>query len=240
MESNKYSKGAGFVLLALFLCVITPIYGQDEGAFIYRDEKNGYFTFCPPKGWRVQEYNDPRTKVSFNHPDDARIFVRFIVREAPGETFAGMIKADEEMAQEFNAKGIPCNVEQTERLGVPSTKIYAEISGMGYTQLIKFIIFGLHFNIQFASPDKEEFDKYLNEITQSIDSIVVLVSLKPDSEKARRQQIANIVRLAELANEFGDNKNACLILKDGLREFLQDTEIKSKMQILQCDKFSGE
>jgi hypothetical protein len=43
-------------------------------------------------------------------------------------------------------------------------------------------------------------------------------------------------RLAALANERGDKINACLILKDGLKEFPNSTEIKGKIEAFQCDK----
>ncbi len=233
----KLIKFAAVIFLGMiWLANPNILYAESKDASIYKDGKNGYFSFVPPKSWKVEDYNDPRTKVGFNHPTERGVFIRFIVREAPGETFSDMKRSAEETAQQWRAKGVPCKVDNSEWLGVPATTISADIPGVGYTQLIKFLIAGLHFNIQYAAPNRDKFNKYLNDVTQSLNSIVVNKPSKLDSEKAKRQQTANIIRLAELANERGDKINACLILKDGLKEFPNSTEIKSKIEAFQCDK----
>lgn len=234
----KSIRRATALLLSILWCLSYPclLFAETSGGSIYKDKKNGYFSFIPPTSWKSEEYNDPRTKVGFNHPTEKGLFIRFIVREALGETFSDMKKSAEETAQQWTANGVPCNVEQSELLGVPAITISANIpDGAGPTQLIKFFIAGLSFNIQYAAPNKDKFNKYLTEVTQSLNSIVVNKSFKLDSEKTKRHQTANIIRLAELANELGDKISACSLLKDGLKDFPYSADLKTKIKTFRCE-----
>lgn len=121
---------------------------KSAGRPVYKDFKNGYFSFMPPKSWRVDEYEDPRTKVELVHPFERGVYVRLIVREAPAETFEDMKRRARAKAQKWWAKSLPCTVDNAEWLGVPATVTSAEVPGEGHTQLIRFLISGLEFNIQ--------------------------------------------------------------------------------------------
>jgi hypothetical protein len=222
-----------FTVASLIIISLLIILGTTDAQIgpkpIFRDEKNAYFTFAPPTGWIIEKYDDPRTKVAFRHPNNKSIFIRLIVREEPGYTFSEMKKDAETTARQWTEKGIPRKVDVSEFLGVPATRTSADIPGTGSTLLWKFLIAGLHFNIQFAAPNEKELAKNLDEVTHSINSIVVSRPSKIDLEKVRKQQAASIIRLADLAVELGDKDTAVAILKDGLKEFPDSAEIKSKL-----------
>jgi hypothetical protein len=220
---------AGLLALSFLHCLSTGNCAPGDTKPVYKDEGNGYFTFAPPKGWTIEKYTDARTKVAFRHPSDKSIFIRLIVREDPEYTFSEMKKDAENTAQQWNEKGASCKVALTEFLGVPATKTSAEIPGAGSTVLWRCLIGGLHFNIQYAAPTKDLLARHLTEVTNSLDSIIVAHPSKVSVEKARKQQAASILRLAELAVERGDKDTACAVLSDGLREFPDDVEIKSRL-----------
>ena len=233
-ETHVRSFIAATLLTVLGFMTPNPSVGQSDQQDIYRDQTNGYFTFAPPRGWITEKYDDPRTKVAFRHPANKGIFLRIIVREAPGETFAEVKENAEETAKQFSSKGASLKVDTVERLGVPATTTTGEIPGGGFTQLTRFLIAGLHFNIQYAAPSREDFAKHLALVRQSIDTLVVSGPTKVDVQKARAQQAASIVRMADLAVERGDNKTACLILDEGLRKLGDSGDIKNRIGKYQC------
>lgn len=201
---------------------------------VYKDTKNNYFMFMPPKGWKAELYPDARTKVSFVNPTDSRVFLRFIVREAPGEDFAGMKRGDEATAGSMRDRGITCTVIESDFMGVKSTEISAELpGGQGFTRLRKFIAAGLHFNIQYSAPSKTLYDAHLKEAMESLDTIVLAKEHKPDAEKAKAQEIAHYLRFGQLAAENASTDEALAILKEGAQKFPDSKELQDAVAQMQ-------
>ena len=192
---------------------------------MFRDNKNGYFMFLPPKGWTTQEYGDPRTKVQFNHPKDDGVLIRFIVREAPGETYDSMINEDRETASQMKNRGISCEVTEREVHGLKCSEVAAQFPDDGGTLMLrKFLSRGLHFNIQYGAPTKSLFQKYHDEAVKSLDTITVLKTGDNDPNKAKEQQIASRIRLAKLTAEWVSVEEARQVLEEARKEF-PDSEL---------------
>lgn len=208
-----------FISTMLLACAATSEATDNKGK-VYRDSKNGYFMFLPPKGWTPQTYTDPRTKVAFNHPTIQGVFIRFIVREAPGETFDAMIRQDKEMSNQWRSRGISSEVKENKIHGLKCSEIFAQFpNDAGTTMLRKFLSGGLHFNIQYAAPSKALFEKHLDDVMKSLETITVLKVSGNDVTKAKEQQIANRVRLAKLTAEWLSVEEAIHILKEAQKEF---------------------
>ena len=200
---------------------------------VYKDKKNEYFMFALPKGWTVREYSDPRTKVSFNHPSADGVFIRFIVREAPDETFNSMKHNDEITAQQMNSRGISCDVKETEFLGMQCSEISAQMpNNAGTTILRKFLVSGLHFNIQYSAPTQDLFKKYLDDSIESLETLVILKNQNNNPQRVKNQQIANYVRLAKLTAEIFSVTEAKDILKEALKIFPESKEIHDAIKEL--------
>ena len=200
---------------------------------VYRDTRNHYFMFLPPAGWKAQESPDTRTKVAFNHPDAAGVLIRFIVREAAGETSDSMIDADKQTAAQMAARGISCEVQMIEFQGLKCSEVLAQLpNDAGTTMLRKFIASGLHFNIQYSAPNKTLFDKYFEEAMRSLHSIAVTGLSSGDPKKAEEQQIANRVRLAKLAAEVVSIEESRQILNEALKEFPDSSLIREALEEL--------
>ena len=218
MTSNKLFKM--FVIVSLLLASAASSIAAENEAKVYKDTKNGYFMFLPPKGWTSQEYSDPRTKVGFNHPTARGVFIRFIVKEAPGETFDAMIVEDKQMSNQMRSRGISCEVKENDINGLKCSEVLAQFpDDAGTTMLRKFLSCGLHFNIQYAAPTKALFDKHLDGAMKSLETITILKVSGADIEKAKEQQIANRIRLAKLTAEWLSVEEAMQILKEAQREF---------------------
>jgi hypothetical protein len=221
----KYAMGTILSLWLLSACAHKP-------STVWKDSKNGYFSFVPPKGWTVETYSDPRTKIAliaFRHPQNKSIFVRIIVREAPGETFDEMKQSADEAAAQYRTQGFKCVVERTECHGVPATITTADLGSTGYTKLLRFLQAGLHFNVQWAAPTKDLLDINQDVIDKSIASIVANGPEKPNTEKALAHRAASYLRQAEIVMERGDKQTAQAILIEGNRLYPESSDIKKKM-----------
>lgn len=238
LNTEKQAKRIIIVfLVAISLLFLQPhsLFGKSEEAMTYRDDNNGYFFFVPPKEWTIEKYHDPRTKVAFHHPKENNVVLRFIVKEIQlGYTFSELKRDAEEVSRQWRTKGIIFKLEETEILGVKGITLSSNIPNLGYIRISKTIKFGIHFNITFSTPSKAKFQKYLNDVTQAINSIVVLKPTSLDPEKAKRQQIGNYIRSAELISLMGNNEEACNILKELIREFPENKNIKAMLNKLQC------
>jgi len=137
---------------------------QSKEVAVYKDEKNGYFSFVPPKDWTIETYNDPRTKIAFRNPLEKQIFVRLIAREEPKFTFSELKREVESTALQWTKKGVPCKVQITECLGVPATMVSADLPEEGPMRLWRFLIGGLSFNIQYVAANKNAFDANLEKV----------------------------------------------------------------------------
>lgn len=236
MNAEERSRKGLMIFLGVILLTFLPphsLLGKSEQNAIYRDDKNGYFFFVPPKGWTIQEYSDPRTKVAFHHPGEYDVFLRFIVKEVPGYTLSDMRKDAEHVRQTWKTKGVLFRLEETDVLGVKGISLTGEIPNL-YIRIIKLIKFGIHFSIAFNSPNKAQFQKYLGEVTRSINTIVVLKPASLDLEKAKQQQIGHYLRSAELCWERGDRHAACNILREVIREYPNREDVQKMSSKFKC------
>lgn len=238
MNSQKYSRVIIIFLIGVVSLLFlhpTSLSAKSKSKVIYRDDKNNYFFFVPPKGWTIEKYSDPRTKVAFHHPDEHNVLLRFIVREVPGYTFLEMKRDAEEVCQTWRGKGVIFELKETEILGVKGiTLTTGNLLPNLYSRILKCIKFGIHFSVAFHAP-KTTFRKYLEEVTKSINSIVVLKPASLDAGKAKQQQIGHYIRSAELISEMGDHEEACNILKELMREFPNDKNVQRTFKKLKCE-----
>lgn len=236
MTSNTLYKMAKMLaIVSVLLASATSLLASEKEAEVYKDSKNGYFMFLPPKAWASQEYADPRTKVGFNHPTARGVFIRFIVREAPNETFDAMIRQDKQMARKMRSRGISCKVEQNDINGLKCSEVYAQFpNDAGTTMLRKFLSCGLHFNIQYSAPSKALYKKHFDETMKSLETITILKISGGDLSKAKEQQIANRVRLAKLTAEWVSVDEALGILKEAQKEFPESMMIQDALKELEA------
>ncbi len=224
------------LFLFIFFVMLLPGNLQSKGtkseAKIFKDKKNGYFMFIPPQGWTTKHYRDPRTKVMFSHPRIRGLFIRLIVREAPGENYSRMVSQDKKMARQLKSKGISCEVKENVINGLRCSEIFAKLPNKSITMLRKFISGGLHFNIQYQAPNKTQFNKLRDKAMNSLDTITILKVSTGNKKKARDQQIANRIRLAELLVEQGAVKQAKQVLKEAQKEFPKSTLIQDTLKKL--------
>lgn len=193
----------------------------------YRDERNGYFAFVPPPGWTKEVYDDPRTKLVFTHPGRPEVHLRVLVRRAQNEGHAPPASA---VAQAL-VMGFDCCVSECELLGVPCSEIHMQ-SPAGQMIMWLFVLGGLHFNVEFAAPGPNLFNRHVGDVRRSLETITVLAGLVGDGETARRESLANRLRYARLAAENISIYEAKQCLLEALTEFHGDEEATARIQEL--------
>ncbi|HEU0140784.1 MAG TPA: hypothetical protein VFQ79_13770, partial [Bryobacteraceae bacterium] len=134
--------------------------GQSVKGAVFVDQKNGYFTMIPPSGWPRQTYDDTRTKVAWRSPQDTRVLLSVIAKQAT-ESFSDMRAGADRTAQSWRSKGVSTEVSEGRVGDVPAVIIKANVPGAGISHLLLFLVQGIHFNVQFAAPDRELFDRHL-------------------------------------------------------------------------------
>jgi len=238
----RYTKlVVSYVIVGLSLTDVAVSQEPRDKAKLYRDTRNGYFMFLPPKGWTPQQYSDPRTKVIFNHPTDRGVFIRFIVREAPGETFDAMIDQDKQTSKQMRSRGIACEVKRNEPHGLKCSDVHAQFPNEAGTMMLrKYLTCGLHFNIQYGAPTKALFAKHLEQVTKSLEAVTVLKVPGGNVTKAQEQQIANRVRLAKLTAQWISLEEGRHILKEAQREFPESKLIRDALKEMEEQRSPAE
>ena len=123
-----------------------------------------------------------------------------------------------------------CEVKEKEINGLKCSEIFAKLPNKSITLLRKFISGGLHFNIQYSAPSKTQFNKHRDKTMNSLDTITILKVSAGNVTKAREQQIANRIRLAELLAKQGAVKQAKQFLKEAQKEFPKSKLIQDKLK----------
>ena len=151
--------------LRLFLSVAALVFALstvEAAESIYRD-KNKYFEITPPDGWVKKEFNDPRSKVSFDVP-------------APiaGQNKAGLFFLSHPVSREIDLKAeAEDRVSQLKQMGSPDAKattvdfagVKAErVDGqMGRQNMLlrvfMFTKYGRSYTVQYSAT-KQDFDTY--------------------------------------------------------------------------------
>jgi hypothetical protein len=211
---------------------------QTPPAAPYEDKKNGYFRFTPPAGWTCSEQPDARTKVTFSHPVNPGVYVRFIVKEAFTTDFAALVLQQKKTIQEIE-KGLrsACQMEITESAGrqTIATMVFPPNGEVILNKL--FVAEGLHFNITFSAPNKATFDAHLGEVDRSLESLEPLHGGTEDFgkklERMAQQEIARELRLAELAADVYDIDKAKRIIADLSRKYPANKDVQKMAKDLE-------
>ena len=226
-----------FRIIALIFCMvaISCIESRHTNDLVYKDKKNGYFSIVPPYGWKIKEYDDTRTKVMFYHPNNENIFIRLIVKQVEGETIDTIRDQVKLLAQQLVSKEVSASFSMTEIHGVPSATIETAI-GNSRGELFRFLLNGVSFNIQINAPEKDGLLTNRQIMINTIDSIVVTEKIMQNPEKARRQEVASIIRMSEILMEQENEKDACRVISDALVLAPVDPDLLRQVEKLKCKK----
>jgi len=198
--------------------------GQSVKGAVFVDQKNGYFTMIPPSGWQQQSYDDTRTKVAWRSPQDTRVLLSVIDRQAT-ESFKDMRAGADRTAQSWRSKGVSTEVSEGRVGDVPAVVIKADMPGMGISNLVLFLVQGIHFNAQFAAPNRELFDQHLPHAMEALGTIAPLPQSEASATRAPAEELAWYKRYAFLLQKLGDRNNARALAKEGLAKFPSDAEL---------------
>lgn len=202
--------------------------GNDLALNPYVDPK-GYFKITPPKGWKTDEYpTDSRGKVAFSKTEGSQLVeIRVLVQVTQVTDF-------QEFARKLKSNvanlGVQAEWQVTMFSGLPSVRSTMTVSAQGITNKfmnLRFLDGNIYHDLQFASPPAL-FDKYQDLVSRVVASyqIVKRPSGGDDSALAKRQQAEKYLRLAQIAIELGDKKNAAVYVAEGLKIDPENKELQ--------------
>ena len=200
----------------------------------YKDKKNGYFSYSPPTGWELREYNDIRTKVEFENPDSRDVSLMFIVREAADMDFNAMVYDDVIKIGQLRSMGVSCRMTQETLGGYPCVKFLTHSEKFGNSVIWKYLANGLKFVIQYHAQVRDSFDRYYHMAATTLETIKILNTGIDTGTKPKEQSIANYVRVARLMAEHVGIAEAEDVLAKGKAQFPDSQLINQTLEELRA------
>jgi hypothetical protein len=211
------SKYAAIILLAAQMAASAQT-GPTEGLADkpYADPK-GYFSITPPRGWNTQNYaSDPRGKVAFSTTEgDQLVEIRVLVQVTQVTDFQQFVRKLKSNAENL---GVQPEWQVMMFADLPAIRSTMTMSGRGMTRKmmnLRFLDGNIYHDIQFASPPAL-FDKYQDVVSKVVATYKIVKRPSEGSNTAKQHQAAKYLRLARVAIEIGDKKNAVAFVDDGL------------------------
>lgn len=232
---RKHRVPEAFALAIALILGLSPSCGMAQTSPGEYSDKNQYFTFLPPDGWKTTEYpNDPRSKVQFDNPNTTGVFIRLIAAAAPPHmkdaNFLELMNQDLQNLKARAGAGISMHLTPDDFAGYPAA--YVRQSGPGLEQeLTLFLANNVFFNIAFSAPTKSSLDRSPAVVQKSLGTIVVKGA--PTREAAREQQIARYLRLAQLLANIKNFAGAKSYLDEALQGYPGDPRLERARRLVE-------
>jgi TolB protein len=192
-------------VMCFFIFLSPLVLGVDEGG-TYKD-KNGYFTFAPPEGWRQKDFpTDPRSKVHFYCPPPRVASIGIIVRPED-MTFEELLAGKKEITEDFKRQFPKGKIvlSETAMCGFKAVKIDIEIPDTIQQELRFFLAHGLHFNLTYSADNKRDFNAFKETALNSLSSIKPRgEDVKATAKEVEEGELASLIRQVQIAfNDMG-------------------------------------
>lgn len=194
-------------------------------AGVFRDERNGYFSIVPPKGWKVERADDARTKVTWRHPTNSDVLLRVIARAAT-ESMDQVLRDTRAATAGWNRKGLKSVLTQP-RLGDRSVVVVDQWPQSARSRLVLSVAEHVHFNVQYAAPSETAFGAHEAEAARAIETLIPLPrSTSSGTDAIRREDLAWYKRYALLLSKIGDVEASKTVAAEGSAKHPEDGELK--------------
>ncbi len=220
----------------------TKVAGEGLAAKLYAD-KNGYFTFLPPKGWSQKDFPaDSRSKVEFNGADS--VLIRIIAQAAQGVTSKNVVEETRRQMEEGTQTlkkqfpNLSMSVKEGQFAGFRAALVTQSIPGQTEQELTIFVAGSIHFNIAFTAPNKVSLGKYRKTSQESLATLVFSekINLPVGDEEVKKETIARAIRLAQLLSQMGNFTEAEVQISIALKKYSDDTRLKEALKLVKEKK----
>jgi len=204
----------------------TPAEEEELASEPYVDPK-GFFAIVPPKGWSVQEDpDDPRGKVAFNGPE-MNLALRVLVQGVEFDQFEELVEGCRRVEERM---GLDTGIEEITFQGRRAVQRSYTYQGVRFLS-VDFIEGHVDHNIQYSARG-DTFDQYLSLALKSRETYEsMLRDVSP--EEARKHDVAQKLRLAQLALEMNNRDLARQYVEAGLAIEPDNAELLTLQQKLQ-------
>lgn len=220
----------------------TKIVKEELAGKLYSD-KNGYFTFLPPKGWSQKDFpSDPRSKVEFNGPNS--VLIRIIAQTAQGVTSQNVVeetrKQSEAGVQTLKKQfpSLSLSAKEGRFAGLRAALVTQSIPGQMEQELTVFVAGNIHFNIAYTAPNQVTLEKYRKLAQESLATLVFSekINLPVGDEGVRKETVARAIRLAQLLTRMGNFSGAEEQIALALKKYPDDARLKKALELVRAKK----
>jgi len=206
----------GYLLILAAISTMCQAVAEEPSP--YKD-RNGYFSVVPPSGWVKKEFNDPRSKVSFDVPSPM-----------PGQNKAGIFFLSHPLSGEVNVRAeAEDRVARLKQMGSPDATVatvdFAGVKAervdgqMGRQNMIlrafMFTNFGRSYTISFSAT-KQDFAQYWPIAEESLKTFKCLppegVEAPADKETVQREKIRVWINALEESDLGSDAVNSLVAI----------------------------
>ena len=218
-----------YMALGLVILVL-PLSGNAQEGATYTD-KNRYFQVVPPKGWVKKEFDDPRSKVSFDVP-------------APlaGQNKAGIFFLSHPLTREVNVRAeAEDRVARLKQMGSPDARVTTvDFAGVNAEQVdgqmgrqnaflraIMFSNYGRSYTISFTAT-KQDFAQYWPIAEEALKTFKCIppegVEVAADKDAIQREKIRVWITALKESDLGTDALNSLLVIGQPAVPQLEEAE----------------
>lgn len=216
---------------------------KDELAAKPYSDKNGYFTFLPPKGWTQKDFpTDPRSKVEFNGPDS--VLIRIIAQTSQGITGGNVVeetRKQSEAGAQAMKKQFPSFSQSTKEgsfAGLRAAIVVQIVPGQLEQELTVFVAGNIHFNISFTALNRTDLEKYRKVAQESLATLTFSekISLPVNDAAVKEETIARAIRLAQLLTKMGNFSGAEEQIILALKKYPDEKRLNDALKLIKDKK----
>lgn len=220
----------------------TKIVKEELAAKPYSD-KNGYFTFLPPKGWSQKDFpTDPRSKVEFNGPD--LVLIRITAQATQGVTSKNIVeetRKSSEAGVQTLKKQFPSftqSVKEGSFAGLRAALVTQSVPGQLEQELTVFVAGGVHFTIAYTALNRVNWEKHRKIAEDSLATLAFSekINLPASDEKVKEETIARAIRFAQLLTQMGDFSGAEEQILLALKKYPNEAKLNNALKLIKDKK----
>ena len=219
-----------FSRLPIAALIVACSLSAGAGENTYRD-KNGYFEVTPPEGWVKKEFNDPRSKVSFDVPapiagqNKAGLF--FLSHPLTGEVNV-QAEAEDRVARLKQMGSPDARVTTVDFTGVKAVQVDGQMGRQNAVlRAMMFTNYGRSYTISFTAT-KQDFAQYWPIAEEALKTFKCIppegVEVAADKDGVQKQKIRVWITALKETDLGSDAFNSLLAIGQPAIPHLEEAE----------------
>lgn len=222
--------------------VVGAIAKEELAAKPYSD-KNGYFTFLPPKSWTQKDFpTDPRSKIEFDGPDS--VLIRITAQTSQGVISKNVVEETRRSSEAGAATlrkqfpGFSQSVKEGSFAGLRAAIVVQTVPGQLEQELTVFVAGNIHFSIAYTALGRSGWEKHEKVARESLATLAFSekINLPKDEVGVREEAVARAIRLAQLLTKMGNFSGAEEQILLALKKYPDEKRLNDALKLIKEKK----